>query len=162
MIFLRKVNLFLTTLCLFLRKIFHHLQKIICFLCHETIFLYFCNDMKKTTVILLLFALYGYLCKAEVRLPQIFQSGMVLQRGTNIPVWGQADAFEMVTVTLNKKTCITQADANGHWRVDLPAMKAGGPYTLEVNSKLSSNNSKLSTNHHRCDGRRCVVVQRSV
>ena len=151
MIFLRKVNLFLTTLCLFLRKIFHHLQKNICFLCHETIFLYFCNDMKKTTVILLLFALYGYLCKAEVRLPQIFQSGMVLQRGTNIPVWGQADAFEMITVTLNKKTRITQADANGHWRLDLPAMKAGGPYTLEVRSEREDgreiNNEQFTINN---------------
>lgn len=116
---------------------FNHLQNYIIFMYYQTIFLYFCNDMKKTTVILLLFALYGSLCNAEVRMPQIFQSGMVLQRGTSIPVWGQADAFETVTVTLHKKSCVTQADANGRWRVDLPAMKAGGPYVLEINSQLT-------------------------
>lgn len=91
--------------------------------------------MKKTTAILLLFALYGFLCKAEVSLPQIFRSGMVLQRDMPIPVWGWADPQETIVVTLNKKTCTTTADANGHWRVDLPAMKAGGPFELEVKSR---------------------------
>lgn len=77
------------------------------------------------------------LCHAEVRLPQIFQSGMVLQRGTEIPVWGQADANETILVTLNKKTATAVADAEGRWRVDLPAMKAGGPYVLEVKGQKS-------------------------
>ena len=119
---------------------FNYLQKYISRVFCETIFLYFCNDMKKATVIFLLFALYGFLCKAEIRMPQIFQSGMVLQRGMPIPVWGEAEPSETVTVTLNKKTCVTQADANGHWRVNLPAMKAGGPYVLEINSQLSVSN----------------------
>ena len=77
------------------------------------------------------------MCRADVRLPQIFQSGMVLQRGTEIPVWGQADANETVTVTLNKKSATAVADASGRWRVDLPAMKAGGPYVLEVKGQKS-------------------------
>ncbi len=71
---------------------------------------------------------------AKVTLPQMFQNGMVLQRGKPIPVWGKADAGETVTVTLNKKKVTTTADANGRWRVDLPLMKAGGPYALEVSS----------------------------
>ena len=75
------------------------------------------------------------MAEAKVRLPQIFQSGMVLQRGTAIPVWGQADANETVVVKLNKKSATTVADAHGHWRVDLPAMKAGGPYELRVKSE---------------------------
>jgi sialate O-acetylesterase len=88
--------------------------------------------MKKTITILSTLVLSVMLCHAEVRLPQIFQSGMVLQRGTEIPVWGQADANETILVTLNKKTATAVADAEGRWRVDLPAMKAGGPYVLEV------------------------------
>ncbi len=72
--------------------------------------------------------------EAKVTMPQLFQNGMVLQRGKAIPVWGKADAGEAVTVTLNKKKVATVADADGRWRVDLPQMKAGGPYTLEVNS----------------------------
>ena len=71
---------------------------------------------------------------AKVTLPKMFQNGVVLQRNKPIPVWGKADAGETVTVTLNKKTVTTTADANGRWRVDLPLMKAGGPYALEVSS----------------------------
>ena len=69
---------------------------------------------------------------AAVKLPQLFQSGMVLQRGKPIPVWGKADAGEQVTITFCKKTYTTTANANGCWRLDLPKQKAGGPYTLEI------------------------------
>ncbi len=69
---------------------------------------------------------------AKVTLPQLFQSGMVVQRGKPVPVWGKADAGEQVTVSWQKKQYTTTADAAGRWRVDLPKMKAGGPYVLEV------------------------------
>ncbi len=94
--------------------------------------------MRKTITMLCALLLSATLCNAEVRLPQIFQSGMVLQRGTNIPVWGQASPQESVTVSLNKKKCVTTADTNGYWRVDLPAMKAGGPYELRINDHVLS------------------------
>ena len=71
--------------------------------------------------------------EAKVTMPQLFQSGMVLQRGKAIPIWGTADAGETVTVTFNKKQYATVADEQGRWRVDLPKMKAGGPYELTVN-----------------------------
>ena len=71
--------------------------------------------------------------EAKVSLPQLFQSGMVLQRGKPIPVWGTADAGETVTVIFNKKQYTTVADDQGRWRVDLPKMKAGGPYQLTIN-----------------------------
>ena len=94
----------------------------------------FAFDMKK----LLLFAL-ALLCawaaQAKVVLPQLFQSGMVLQRGCPIPVWGVADAGETVVVTFRKKTYTATADANGRWQVTLPKQKAGGPYELQVASR---------------------------
>ena len=70
---------------------------------------------------------------AKVTMPQLFQNGMVLQRNKPIPVWGKADAGEAVVVTLNKKKVETTADSDGRWRVDLPKMKAGGPFELQVN-----------------------------
>ena len=79
----------------------------------------------------------AFLCasfaEAKVSLPQLFQSGMVLQRGKAIPVWGKADAGESVTIRFNKRQYTTTADANGKWRIDLPKMKAGGPYEMTVN-----------------------------
>ena len=87
--------------------------------------------MKRLIVWIVLFSTLT--ARAEVRLPQLFQSGMVLQRNQEIPVWGKADAGEAVVVTLGKKQYATTAGADGRWRVDLPKMKAGGPYQLRVN-----------------------------
>ena len=69
---------------------------------------------------------------AKVTLPQLFQSGMVLQRGKPVPIWGKANAGEHIVVSWQKKQYTATANADGRWRVDLPKMKAGSPYTLEV------------------------------
>lgn len=100
--------------------------------------MYFCSVMKKTVYFVFALIVSAVVGNAKVRLPQIFQSGMVLQRGTAPPVWGEADAGETVVVKLNKKTISTVADANGRWRVDLPAMKAGGPYIMSVECRDES------------------------
>ena len=76
---------------------------------------------------------------AKVTMPQLFQSGMVMQRGKIIPVWGKADAGETVTIRFNKKQYQTTADANGRWQVDLPKMKAGGPYQMTINEQTIDN-----------------------
>ena len=77
--------------------------------------------------------------EAKITMPQLFQSGMVMQRGKAIPVWGKADAGETVTIRFNKKEYITTADTNGKWRVDLPKMKAGGPYQMSINELTFDN-----------------------
>ena len=106
-------------------------------------FLYICSMIiKKLLIVLLAILCVSSTANAEVRLPQLFQSGMVMQRGKPIPVWGWADKGELVTVTFQKKTYTTTADDQGCWRIDLPKMKAGGPFTLEVNSE-GVNSEKL-------------------
>ena len=89
--------------------------------------------MKKFLTICFAF-LCASLAEAKVTLPQLFQSGMVLQRGKPVPVWGKADTGESVTILFNKKQYTTVADADGRWRIDLPIMKAGGPYTMEIST----------------------------
>ena len=88
--------------------------------------------MKKIFLFLFVFLAVSGM-DAKVRMPQLFQSGMVLQRGKPVPVWGWADAGERVSVVFKKKVYETTADAEGCWQVVLPAQKAGGPYTLTVN-----------------------------
>ena len=70
--------------------------------------------------------------RAEVRLPKVFSSHMVLQQEKPLVVWGWADPNEKVTVTLSTASQQVQANERGEWKVVLPAMKAGGPYTLTV------------------------------
>ena len=83
--------------------------------------------IKKLLIVLLAIICVSSTANAEVRLPQLFQSGMIMQRGKPIPVWGWAEKGEQVTITFQKKTYTTTADDQGRWRIDLPKMKAGGP-----------------------------------
>jgi sialate O-acetylesterase len=57
---------------------------------------------------------------------------MVLQRGRQVPIWGTAAPGERVTVLLGTQRLSAVADDEGKWSVTLPAMKAGGPYTLVI------------------------------
>ena len=77
---------------------------------------------------------------SEVTLPRVIGSNMVLQRDIPVPIWGWASAGEEVTIILSADgesvqpvlTTTAVADAEGNWRIELPAMQAGGPYTLKV------------------------------
>ena len=94
--------------------------------------------MKK--ILSLCIILFCALCaEAKVSLPQLFQSGMVLQRDKQIPVWGKAEVGELVTIRFNKKQYATTADLDGNWRINLPKMKAGGPYTMTVSDIVLTN-----------------------
>lgn len=76
---------------------------------------------------------FSFCVSAKVVMPQLFQSGMVVQRGKPVIIWGKADKGEKVTVTFRKKVYETSADGDGNWRVRLPKQKAGGPYVIRVN-----------------------------
>lgn len=93
----------------------------------------------KLTVLCTFLAFLTTEVSAKVKLPQFFQSGMVIQRGKPVPVWGKADAGEKFSVRINKFKTVIIADSNGNFRVDLPAMKAGGPYTLMVGDVVLTN-----------------------
>lgn len=69
---------------------------------------------------------------AEVTLPKIFSSNMVLQKGIEIPVWGWANSGEYVSVTFNGSTVSATAGEAGKWMIKLPVQDYGGPFTLTV------------------------------
>lgn len=81
----------------------------------------------------LLLAMGSQPVMAKVRLPKLVSDKMVLQRDTDLKIWGWADAGEKVTVRLQGYYYETEADKNGNWEVTLPPQQAGGPYLLEVN-----------------------------
>lgn len=97
-------------------------------------------------VAVLLYLCIASVAEAKVKLPALISDGMVLQRGQPIKVWGTADAGENVQITFSKKSTpatvtgtklknsySTTTDAEGKWSIALPPLKAGGPYTLQVN-----------------------------
>ncbi|MEI9999481.1 MAG: sialate O-acetylesterase [Verrucomicrobiota bacterium] len=73
--------------------------------------------------------------RADVALPAIFGTHMVLQQGQTLPVWGTAAPGEAVAVTLGAQTAKTTADSAGKWRIDLKPISAAQPLTLTVAGK---------------------------
>lgn len=67
-----------------------------------------------------------------VELPRIFADGMVLQRDQPILVWGRSAAGAGIVVSFAGASTATRADAQGAWRVELPAQRAGGPYAMRI------------------------------
>ena len=61
---------------------------------------------------------------AAVRLPHVFGNGMVLQQGQRIPVWGNADNGETVTVSFAGQQVSATAGEDGRWRLELAPLKA--------------------------------------
>ena len=108
--------------------------------------------MKRITVFLigLLLLLFTQpLVHAEVTLPRVIGSNMVLQRDMQVPIWGWASSGEEITISLSTENESAEplfsttviADAEGNWRLKLDAMEAGGPYTLRV---IGSNTLELT------------------
>ena len=69
---------------------------------------------------------------AQVHLPQLVCDGMVLQRDTKIKITGSASPAENIKIKFNNHSYKITAGKDGQWAVTLPAMKAGGPYTMDI------------------------------
>lgn len=69
---------------------------------------------------------------AQLSMPRFFSDGMVVQRGEAIPLWGKGTAGSTVVAQLNGKKAKAKVAADGTWQLQLPKMKAGGPYELTV------------------------------
>lgn len=73
---------------------------------------------------------------ADVKLPAVVGSHMVLQRDRPLPIWGWADPGEEVTVTLDTQKATAKADDKGRWKVTLEPVQADGkPHTMTVAGK---------------------------
>ncbi|ANF53009.1 9-O-acetylesterase [Chryseobacterium glaciei] len=58
---------------------------------------------------------------------------MVLQRDQKLKIWGTSDIGEKVEVNFQNKKYNTIADNSGNWKITLPEMKSGGPFTMTIN-----------------------------
>ena len=70
----------------------------------------------------------------KLRPAAVFSGNMVLQQGVPVPVWGKAAPGAAVSCRLEPAGAAAAgtADADGCWRLMLPALPAGGPYTLTL------------------------------
>ena len=66
----------------------------------------------------------------------LFSDDMILQRESQVPIWGLASPNEKVTIlsSWNNKTASTKADNQGNWIVKIETPLAGGPYEINISS----------------------------
>ncbi len=74
-----------------------------------------------------------------LQLPPVYSDGMVMQRDEAFKIEGKANAGEKVCVKFLGKQSQTAANERGEWSVAYGAQPAGGPYTLEVQTKHCQN-----------------------
>lgn len=88
--------------------------------------------VSKSIALLFLFCFFQQTGSAQIRLPKILRDSMVLQRDAKIKLWGWASPGEKVAVKLAGKTAKATTGSDGKWTVQLPALKAGGPFTVNI------------------------------
>lgn len=66
------------------------------------------------------------------RFAGIFGDHAVLQRGQQLHIWGTATPLQRLTLSLDGRRVAAMAGSDGKWQADLPAMTAGGPYSLSI------------------------------
>jgi len=98
------------------------------------------NHKKINPLLPLLLLLNLESINAQVRLPRLVRDSMILQRDTKINIWGWAAKNEKINIKFNKKSYKTTTGSDGKWLIQLPPMKAGGPYTMDI---AGSNNLSL-------------------
>ncbi len=100
---------------------------------------------------------------SQVRLPKIFQDGMVLQRNAPIPIWGWSSPEEQIEISFEGKTQSITASENGEWEIEFPEMKAGGPFSIQIKGKNQIEvNDVLVGDVWLCSGQSNMVHQLNI
>ncbi len=86
----------------------------------------------KLRLLVLLLLMPACALGAQVILPKVLSSHMVVQRDLPVHIWGLAGFNQGITVTFRGESRTTRADHLGQWSVYLSPGSAGGPFDLTV------------------------------
>ena len=89
-----------------------------------------------TAILLFLCLSLSFNCQADdLRPAAIFNDNMVLQRNTEIKIWGQANPGATVTINFAQKKLSSVSDVNGNWAVFLPPFpECSSPQKMVIES----------------------------
>ena len=90
---------------------------------------------KKSAIFLNVFILFAFLGWGQIRLPRLISDGAILQRDTELKIWGWASRNEAIELHFNKETYRTVADGQGNWQLKLSPQKTGGPFEMVFTGK---------------------------
>jgi sialate O-acetylesterase len=82
----------------------------------------------------LLFTLFYLSAIADVRLPSIIGSHMVLQQNSKVKIWGWSAPAESITITVgwDTTTYVTKGSRGATWIAEINTPKAGGPFIIKI------------------------------
>ena len=90
--------------------------------------------MNTKTFLILVSIFFSLLSKSEIKIASVIGDNMVLQRNSDVKIWGKASGGQKLTITSgwnNTKVLVT-TDENGNWTAKLKTTEAGGPYTITI------------------------------
>ncbi|ARS40751.1 sialate O-acetylesterase [Sphingobacteriaceae bacterium GW460-11-11-14-LB5] len=94
----------------------------------------------KKTIFSIILSFLALSLHANIRLPGILSSNMVMQQKSTTKLWGWASPAEKIKITTSWDNQVTEvsADGNAAWQVELKTPQAGGPYniTFQAGNKI--------------------------
>jgi sialate O-acetylesterase len=72
--------------------------------------------------------------RANIRLPNVISSNMVLQQQSSVKLWGWSNPGEKIAITTswNNKTDSVTGTRDANWQIAIQTPAAGGPYTITL------------------------------
>ena len=94
--------------------------------------------MNTKTFLILVSIFFSLVSKSEIKLASIWGDNMVLQRNSEVKIWGKASKGQKLTICSdwNKANITTTTDENGNWIAKLKTTQAGGPYSISIISGM--------------------------
>lgn len=93
------------------------------------------NKLKLALILSILLGVSGV--DAQLKLASVLGDNMVLQRNSEVKLWGKSNPNEKIIITTswNKSENSTTASSKGEWLLKVKTTEAGGPYEITVKSK---------------------------
>src|SRR5690606_11988382 len=88
----------------------------------------------RSSLLLLVCLVTSLNLSAQLRLANVFDDHMVIQRNTTVPIWGWAHPSQPVTINVSWDTTTfkTRASNTTFWKTEIKTPEAGGPHTITI------------------------------
>jgi sialate O-acetylesterase len=98
------------------------------------------NNYKQICLLGMILIAVSNACLAEVKLPALVSSHMVLQRNTTITLWGWSDATEKISLQASwlREPVNIVANSAGEWKVKIRTTGSKSPQTIRIKGRDSN------------------------
>jgi sialate O-acetylesterase len=90
--------------------------------------------MRNILLLAIILLFFSSLTEAQLRLPAIISSGMVLQQNDSASLWGWGNPAEKISVTTSwdNRTDTATVNNRANWKIKVKTPVAGGPYSITL------------------------------